>query len=131
MGNIGADSPQTIKALAQLLSEDDESVLLAALTSLTSMGTKASESGEAITERLTHQRADLRAAAVKCLAKIEPDAAKSVPLLLFVQEIPWQDICLLKQKNQIRGSSGPETEGVQSQKPSGTLLALGRSGRRP
>jgi HEAT repeat protein len=50
------------------------------------MGSDGSGSVDSVVALLEHPRVDLRAAAVTCLAKIQPDASKSVPLLTAALE---------------------------------------------
>ena len=55
--------------------------MLATLASMTAIGTEAAGSVGEVAELFEHSTTAVRAAAVACLAKIEPDKSKSVPLL--------------------------------------------------
>ena len=82
IGEIPTESAQAVRGLSRLLDDPDDRVIVAALASLTRMGSLAGESTGAVVALLDHERVDIRSAAVACLAKIEPNASKSVPLLI-------------------------------------------------
>ncbi|WP_182865396.1 HEAT repeat domain-containing protein [Rhodopirellula sp. JC639] len=82
LATTAAPSEDLIVVLGDGLADAEDAVVLASLRSVTTLAGRAVSLSDQVITLTDHDRADLRAAAYACLAKIETDRQKSVPLLI-------------------------------------------------
>ncbi|QEG00415.1 putative lyase [Stieleria maiorica] len=108
LATTAAPSEDLVVALGNGLSDAEDAVVLASLRSVTTLADQAVSLSDQVVALTDHERADLRAAAYACLAKIETDRQKSVPLL--IQGLGDQDWAVRRDAAESLGELGADAK---------------------
>ncbi|MEW4488881.1 HEAT repeat domain-containing protein [Thalassoglobus sp. JC818] len=107
---IAVADNETVQQLSLLLEKegDDVELLAKVLDALSTMKTLAAESSPSVFRLLDRNNEDLRASAVRCLASIEPDRSRTIPV--FIEALRDESWLVRRDSSEALGEMGPDAK---------------------